>query len=76
MQLEDFLNNFREQFEETSPETIASDTKYKDLDEWSSMMALIIIAFVDDQYGITLNGDDLNSTSTIEELFHRINQNL
>jgi acyl carrier protein len=76
MQIEDFLTSLKTQFEETDSSLIQNDTVYKDLEEWSSMMALIIIAFVDEQYGVTLNGEDLNSTSTIEDLFICINQKL
>ena len=42
----DFLEKFREQFDETDPETIELSTVYKDLDEWSSLVAFTVIAMV------------------------------
>ncbi|MFY7811753.1 MAG: acyl carrier protein [Flavobacterium sp.] len=73
MSLEIFLDGFRSQFDETAPELIQNETVYKELDEWSSMMALVIIAFVDDEYNVTLTGDDFGSTKTVEDLFNLIN---
>jgi acyl carrier protein len=69
MKVEDFIVKFREQFDDTDPDQIQLDTDYKGLDEWSSMMALIIIAFVDEEYNVTLTGDNFGSTKTVEELF-------
>ncbi|MGK4569268.1 acyl carrier protein [Flavobacterium sp. 3HN19-14] len=62
-----FLKGFQEQFD-NDPESISFETKYKDLDEWSSMMALIIIAFVDESYEVPLTGDDFKSATTVGEL--------
>jgi acyl carrier protein len=72
MNLEDFIAKFREQFEDTNPDQIQFDTDYKGLDEWSSMMALIIIAFVDEEYNVTLKGDSFASTTSVEDLFNLI----
>jgi acyl carrier protein len=69
---ETFLEGFRVQFDETDPQLINFETVYKDLDEWSSMMALVIIAFVDDEYNFTLNGDNFSNTKTVEDLYNLI----
>ena len=41
-----------------------------ELDEWSSLIALSIIAMVDEEYDVTLKGDDMRQAETIEELFN------
>ena len=68
-----FLESFSEQFDETPKEEISFDTKYKDLLEWSSMMALVIIAFVDEKYNVSLKGDDFANSTTVEDLYNIIN---
>ncbi|MDI9355830.1 MAG: acyl carrier protein [Chitinophagaceae bacterium] len=70
MDKENFLKKFRFQFDETEPELINYETVYKDLNEWSSMMALIIIAFIDDEYSISVSGDDFRSSNTVEDLYN------
>jgi len=65
----EFLEMFASQFEETDPSTIQLDSNFRELEEWSSMMALIIIAMVDEEYGVTLTGDDIRSSTTAEDIY-------
>ena len=51
MELKDFIENFREQFDETEPEEINADTYFKELDEWGSLKGLLVMAMVSDEYG-------------------------
>jgi acyl carrier protein len=70
MELQEFITNFTNQFEETDPSVFTKDTVFKDLDEWSSLMALSIIAMVDEEYGVALKGDDIRTANTLEDLFN------
>lgn len=67
--MEKFIINFAEQFDETDALDFNADTKFKDIDEWDSMVALSIIAMVDEEYDKSINGDDIKASSTIGELF-------
>ncbi|GAB3902965.1 acyl carrier protein [Mucilaginibacter boryungensis] len=64
-----FVKNFALQFDETEPELITSDTNYKDLEEWSSLTALSIIAMVDEEYDVKLSGNDIKNATSIVDLF-------
>ncbi|RHM41506.1 acyl carrier protein [Butyricimonas virosa] len=70
MELQDFIEKFAEQFDETEVSELTAETKFKELDEWSSLIALSIIAMVDEEYDVTLKGNDINTSSTIEDLFN------
>ena len=70
MDINEFIEHFAEQFEDTDVSVFKADTKYKDLDEWSSLMALCIIAMVDEEYEVTIKGNDINGSETIEDLFN------
>lgn len=70
MELKNFIANFAEQFEETDVEQITAETKFRDLDEWSSIMALSIISMVDEEYDVTIKGDDMRAAETVEDLFN------
>ena len=72
MSIQDFLKNFASQFDETDASLFTPSTVFKDLDEWSSLIALSIIAMVDEEYGATLKGDDIRSANTIEDLYNII----
>ena len=72
MELQEFITNFANQFEETDSSEFTKDTVFKNLDEWSSLLALSIIAMVDEEYGVALKGDDIRSANTIEDLYNII----
>jgi acyl carrier protein len=72
MDLNEFINNFAEQFDDTDKSKFKADTLFHDLDEWSSMTALSIIGMVDEKYGLTIKGDDIRSSETIEDLFGKV----
>lgn len=69
MNLADFIKNIEAEFDELEPGTLKKDTSFRDLDEWSSMHALIIIALIDTEYDVILTGEDLASISTVGELY-------
>lgn len=69
MDLKDFIEKFAEQFEETEISFFSANTSFKELEEWSSLMSLAIIAMVDEEYGVRIKGDDIKNANTIEDLF-------
>ena len=69
MDIKGFIDNFAAQFDDTPADQIAVDTKFRDLDEWSSLIALSVIAMVDEEYGVTLKGDDIKSATTVKDIF-------
>lgn len=72
MDINEFIEHFAEQFEETDAAEFKADTKFHDLDEWSSLIALNIIAMVDEEYDVTLKGADIEGAGTIEDLFNTV----
>ena len=67
--LNEFIQNFANQFEETDARELEDTTEFRQLDEWSSLMALSIIAMVDEEYNVQLKGDDIVKSQTIDDLF-------
>ena len=76
MELKEFIEKFAEQFDETDTNVFTANTKYKELDEWSSLSALSIIALIDEEYNVRIKGEDIRNTSTIEELFELVKSRL
>lgn len=70
MEIKEFIENFAEQFEDTDASEIKADTVFHELDEYSSLIALSIIAMVDEEYDVQLKGDDMRSAVTVEDLFN------
>ena len=76
MEINEFIANFAEQFEETDASVFTPETKFKELEEWSSLIALSVIAMIDEEYEITLKGDDIRSSQTIEDLYDIVKSKL
>lgn len=72
MDINTFIENFAAQFDDTPADQIKADTKFRDIDEWSSLIALSIIAMADEEYEVTLKGDDIKNSTTVQDIFDRI----
>lgn len=70
MRLDEFIENFADLFDETDPDTIHANTHFKKLNEWSSLVALSVIAMIDEEYDVEFRGDDIRNSTTIEDLFN------
>lgn len=69
MDLKLFIDNIRTQFDETDPSLITEETDFKSLDEWSSLVAMGVIAMIDEEYGVEIKGDDIRASLTIQDLY-------
>jgi acyl carrier protein len=72
MNINEFIDNFADQFDETDMASFTPETKFKQLDEWSSLTALSIIAMVDDEYDVIIKGNDILNSETIQDLYNII----
>lgn len=70
MELNEFVEKFAEQFDDTDPSEIKADTNFRDLDEWSSLIGLSVISMIDDEFEVVLKGDDMRQAHTVEELYN------
>ncbi len=70
--LESFIAKLEEEIDTIPKGSLKPDTNYRDIKDWSSMHALIIIALADTDYNAVLTGNDLRSCNTVSELFNVI----
>ena len=72
MEINDFIKDFAEEVE-LSAESITSQTIYKDIEEWDSLMGLTIMGMVSNKYHVKITGAEIRNNETIEDLFKLIN---
>lgn len=53
-------------------EIISGNTRFRDLDSWDSLTAIMVLGMIDDLYKVSIDGNDLISTNTLEELYSLI----
>lgn len=73
MELNEFTALFAEQFDDTDASLITPDCEFHELDEWSSLTGMSVIAFVRTTYGKTITGAEIRSCDTVEDLFNLVN---
>lgn len=67
-----FVENFASQFDETPADAITPETKFRELEEWSSMIALVVIAMVDEQYKVKLTGNEIKESNTVQDIYEKV----
>ena len=72
MNIDNFIENFAGEFDETPVEAFVPTTEFKTLEEWNSLTALSVISMIDDQYNKTITGADLRGRKTLEDLFNLV----
>lgn len=53
-------------------EVLNSSTNLKELEDWDSMQAMVLIGFVSNEFDIILGPLDLNEMTTIDSLIEKI----
>lgn len=72
MEIKDFIKNFADQFEDTDPEEITAETKFHDLDEWDSLIALAVLNMTEKKYGKKITFEEMKTCISVEDLFNVI----
>lgn len=70
--LNEFVSLFADLFDETDRSEFSSQTVFRDLDEWSSLMVLNLIAMTDEEFNRPLKDADIKNAKTIEDLYNII----
>ena len=74
MEIDKFIEKFAEIFDDTDASSLTPDTKFHDLNEWSSLSALGVIALADEEYDVELSGAEMKKANTIQDLFDIISK--
>jgi len=69
MELNDYLKNFADQFEDTDPSEITAETAFHDLEEWDSLIALAVLNMTEKKYGKSITFDEMKACVTVNDLF-------
>lgn len=72
MEINEFIKKFAEVLDDTDASVLKSETKFRELDEWSSLTALGVIAMADEEFDVELTGNEMRGANTIKELFDLI----
>ena len=76
MEIKAFIENFADQFEDASADQFAPETNFREFKGWSSLVALSVLAMIDEEYDVQLKGEEMKKTTTIQQLFDLVQSKL
>lgn len=76
MEINEFIEHFAEQFDDTKLNEFKPETVFHDLDEYTSLIALSIILMIDEEYGVSIDASEMAAAVTIEDLYNTVNSKL
>jgi acyl carrier protein len=76
MDIKEFIENFASNFDDTDISVLTSETQFRELDEWTSMLALSTMAMVSEEYDVELSPEEMRKANTIEDLFNATKSHL
>lgn len=69
METNDFIRNFADIFDEVDISEFSLETKFRDLEEWSSLHALATLNMIELKYLVNLQPEEMRTANTVQELF-------
>lgn len=72
MSKDEFIAAFADQFDDTDASDIRAETKFQELEDWSSLTAMSVIAMVRTQFNKAVTTKDIRSCETVEDLFNLV----
>ena len=70
MEIKEFIEKFAEAIEIENVDSLTAETEFRDLDEWSSLSVMLLIAFYDEEFEKELTQAQIKEAKTIQDLFN------
>jgi len=70
MEIQDFIEKFAEAIEVEDVDALTAETEFRELEEWSSLSVMLLIAFYDEQFDRQIGGADIKKCTTIQDLYN------
>ncbi len=76
MDINEFIENFAEIFDEVNSEELSAETVFRNIDEWSSLNALSVLALSNELFDVELTAQELRNAQTIGDIYNTITSKL
>ena len=72
MNINEFIAKFAEELEIEDAESLAAETEFRQLEEWSSLSVMVFIAFADEIFGKQIGDKQIADCKTIQDLYNLV----
>lgn len=70
MEIQEFIEKFAEAIEVENVEALTAETKFRELEEWSSLSVMLIIAFFDEEFDKQVSDTMIRQAVIIQDLYN------
>lgn len=70
MEFKDFIERLAEAVEIESVENLMPETEFRELDDWSSLSVMLLIAFFDEEFDKEISSSAIKECITIQDLYN------
>lgn len=70
--MEEFIKKIEEEFEDIEAGKLKPESNFREMFDWNSINALILIALVKTDYDVVINAENIASSKTISDLYNVI----
>lgn len=72
MEMNEFIKNFANQWDDTEPEVFTPECEFHELEEWGSLIGLAIMNMIAKKYGVKIAPAELKACVTIADVYNLI----
>ncbi len=69
MKINEFIENFVDQLDDVPAIPVTPETRFHEMDGWSSIIALSVMAMIDEEYDVQIKAEEMRNSQTIQQLF-------
>lgn len=72
MELSEFIENFKDQFDDPGAVILTPSTRFRELTEWNSLTGLMTLAMVNETCGVILPVEKMKQAHTVQDLYDMV----
>ena len=70
MEINEFVKKIADQFDNTDMSVFTANAVFRELEGYCFLVALSIIAMVDEEYGVLIGANEMKTSITIEDIYN------
>ena len=72
MDINVFIAQIAEQYDDVDVAILTPETAFRKVEGWTSLVALMIITMIDEEYGVVITGDEMKTATNLQELYNLV----
>ena len=71
-----FIRNVESALDDVKPGLLDGSTRFRELEAWTSLQALIVVVSIERDYGVSLSAEDFEQAETLQDLYDAVRERI